>query len=213
VPRPREYDDDLRSRLLETAARLLADEGAHHVTTRRVAAEVGTSTTAIYSLIGSKEDLFRAIYREGFQRLADHLAAVARTDDPIADVRALGRAYHENAIENPELYKVMFECPVPEFALSDEDSAFGLSTLQVLIDAVQRCVDAGELVGAADELAIELWALNHGITSLAISGMLVLTDRAGTMLAHASAALLAGYRVVDAVDATGAVVTPSSTAR
>ena len=60
MARPREYDDDLRVQLIETAARLLADEGPHAVTTRRVATEVGTSTTAIYSLLGSKAELFRA---------------------------------------------------------------------------------------------------------------------------------------------------------
>ena len=51
MPRPREYDDQLRLRLIEEAARLLADEGPAAVTTRRVATAVGTSTTAIYSLI------------------------------------------------------------------------------------------------------------------------------------------------------------------
>jgi len=194
VPRPREYDDDLRVGLIDAAARLLGAEGPHHVTTRRVAADVGTSTSAIYSLIGSKDELFRAIYREGFQRLADHLATVTRTDDPLADVRHLGRAYHDNAIENPHLYRVMFDCPIPEFNLSDDDATFALSTLQVLIDGVQRCIDAGLLVGGAEQLAVELWAMNHGITSLAISGQLGIADQARTMLEHATEAMITGFR-------------------
>ncbi len=91
MPRPREYSDDLRQQLLDTAARLLATEGPQALSTRRVAAEVGTSTTAIYSLIGSKEELVRQLYLEGFRRLDDHQRAVRLTDDPLADLLSLGR--------------------------------------------------------------------------------------------------------------------------
>ncbi len=192
MPRPREYDDDLRVRLIETAAQLLADEGPHAVTTRRVAAEVGTSTTAIYSLLGSKEELFRAMYREGFERLAAHLAAAPRSDDALEDLRNLGAEYHAMGMESPQLYRVMFDCPIPEFEIDDEDVAFSLGTLQVLIDAVQRCVDEGHFVGDARDLALELWSMNHGVTSLAIAGMLGSADAARERLAHLSAAVFRG---------------------
>jgi len=192
MARPREYDDELRVQLIETAARLLADEGPHAVTTRRVAAEVGTSTTAIYSLLGSKEALFRAMYREGFQRLSDHLAAAPHTGDALEDLRHLGAEYHAMGMESPQLYRVMFDCPIPEFVVDDEDATFSLGTLQVLIDAVQRCVDDGLFVGDARDLALELWSMNHGITSLAIAGMLGSPEQARDRLAHLGAAVYHG---------------------
>src|SRR4051794_28582838 len=111
MPRPREYDDELRVRLLEAAARLLHEEGPHAITTRRVAAAVGTSTTAIYSLIGPKDELIRAMHHEGFSRLAAHLARVPRTDDARGDLQRLGQAYQDMAVESPHLYNVMFSCP------------------------------------------------------------------------------------------------------
>lgn len=193
MARPRAYDDELRVQLIEAAARVLGDEGPHAVTTRRVAAEVGTSTTAIYSLIGSKDELFRAVFREGFQRLAHHLAAAGPTDDPLADLRSLGLAYHVMGTESPHLYRVMFDCPVPEFEVSDEDVRFSLSTLEVLIDAVQRCIDDGLFGGDARDLALELWAMNHGITTLAIDGTLGSPDQAKSRLEHLSRAAIAGF--------------------
>src|SRR3954468_7173040 len=90
VPRPKIHDASVRTELIEAAARLLADEGAHALSTRRIAREVGTSTTAIYSLLGSKEQVIRAVYLEGFRRLADRQNAMVRTPDPEADLRALG---------------------------------------------------------------------------------------------------------------------------
>jgi AcrR family transcriptional regulator len=192
MPRPREYDDDLRRRLLETAGRLLADEGPHALSTRRIASEVGTSTTAIYSLIGSKEELTRQMFLEGFRRLAAHLDAVPPDDDPLRRLAALGQAYLDNALENPSLYQVMFSRPVPEFHPTEDDITFTLSTLQTNIDAVQACIDAGLFRGNAEDLAVELWAIEHGIVSLAVGGLLD-PDRARQLCAHVMAATSAGY--------------------
>ena len=194
MPRPREYPDDLREQLLDSAAHLLATEGPAGLSTRRIAAQVGVSTTAIYRLWGSKPELVRALFVEGFRRLGAHLAEVEPTDDPIADVRALGLAYHANGIENPELYEVMFSCPVPGFEPSAADAAFALGTLEVLIDAVARCVDAGLLPGPADAVARRLWAVNHGVTSLEIQGMLGPSDEALEHLHAVLRATLAGLR-------------------
>jgi AcrR family transcriptional regulator len=172
VARPKLHDDDLRVRLIETAAALLAVEGPHALSTRRVASEAGTSTTAIYSLLGSKHDLVRAMYLEGFTRLEARLATVPTTSDPAGDTASLGHAYLDNALANPNLYNVMFSHPVAEFRPSEEDAAFALTTLQTLIDAVQRAVDAGQFAGDAHVLGLRLWALVHGVAHLAINGML-----------------------------------------
>src|SRR5688572_26337624 len=194
VPRPREYDDDLRARLVDAAASLLFEQGPHAVTTRRAAA-AGTSTTAIYSLLGGKEGLLRAMYLDGFGRLAERTGAVPPHDDPLEHLVALGRAYHESGLASPHLYRVMFDCPIPEFQVSDEDRAYALSTLQVLIDAVQVCVDRGLLPGPAPDLAVELWVVQHGFTSLAISGMLAMVEDPQAHLERICRAAVAGYRL------------------
>jgi AcrR family transcriptional regulator len=194
VPRPREYPDDLRRQLLDTAARLLATEGPQAMSTRRVAAEVGTSTTAIYSLIGSKQELVRQLFLEGFQRLTEHQEAVSRTDDPLTDLTALGRAYHQSAIDSPYLYEVMFGSPVPEFTPTIEDATFALRTLGMCTDAVSRCIDAGILEGDPDAIAHQLWALIHGVTSLELRGMLGSPEEADRHLAALFRAAVDGYR-------------------
>ncbi len=195
MSRPREYPDDLRDRLVDAAAHLLATEGPAGLSTRQIAAQVGVSTTAIYRLWGSKPQLVRALFVEGFRRLAVHLAEVDATDDPLADLRALGLAYHQNAVENPELYGVMFSCPVPGFEPDGADSAFALSTLDVLITAVARAVDAGLLAGPPDDVARRLWAVNHGVTSLEIQGLLGPPAAAAAHLVAVLDAVIAGLRI------------------
>lgn len=193
MPRPREYPDDLRQQLLEAAAHVLATDGVGALSSRRVSAAVGTSTSAIYRLWGSMPELVRALYLEGFRRLGEHLAQVPVTDDPRADVRRLGQAYHASAMESPEFYGVMFGSAVPGFCIEPDDAAYALSTLQVLIDAVGRAVEAGALTGDPESVAIELWAVNHGVTSLALAGMLGSPEAAAAHLDGVMSAVLVGY--------------------
>jgi AcrR family transcriptional regulator len=193
VPRPKIHDDALRTDLIEAAARLLADEGPHALSTRRIAREVGTSTTAIYSLLGSKEQVIRAIFLEGFRRLADRQNAMTRTADPVADLERAGLVYFDNGVANPHLYDVMFHRPLREFAPEPEDVAYALGTLADLVGLIQRCLDAGALIGDAEALAREVWALVHGVTSLAIAEMLERPD-ARERLEHLMRMTIAGYR-------------------
>jgi AcrR family transcriptional regulator len=184
VPRPREYDDELRLRLVEAAGRLLAEQGPAALTTRRVAAEVGTSTTAIYSLIGSKDDLVRAVREEGFNRLAVHLGGVDPTDDPLDDLHRMGHAYLEMALESPDLFRTMFEGP--------GGVEVDAGTFQILLGSVQRVVDAGHFRGETYALALQLWSLTHGVAGLAITGLLGAPEDAHRLFDDAGRALQAG---------------------
>lgn len=51
---------------MDAAARLLAKEGAAGMSTRRLAAEVGVSTMALYTHFGGMDGLCREARREGF---------------------------------------------------------------------------------------------------------------------------------------------------
>jgi hypothetical protein len=44
--------------------------------------------------------------------------------------------------------------------------------LQDVIVIAQRCIDAQLFIGNADDLAVEVWSVVHGVTSLVIAGML-----------------------------------------
>lgn len=171
---PRVADPQVRAGLVEAAARLLAEEGPVALSTRRVAAELGVSTMAVYTHFGGKEDLVRAIVWEGFERLAVALGQVETTEDPVADTTEQGIAYRANARANPHLYSVMFGGKaVPEFTPTQEDMLHGLATFATLVDAVQRCIDASRWDddGAAD-MAAQLWAASHGLITLELNDFL-----------------------------------------
>lgn len=165
-------DPDVRARLIEAAARLLADEGPAALSTRRLAAEVGASTMAVYTHFGGLPELVRAVVQEGFARLAEHLSAVPTTDEPLADLAALGEAYRANALDNPQLYAVMFgSASLGGYRLHDEELSEGRYTFEVLVSATQRVIDAGLFKpGDAEVIAAQLWAATHGFVMLELAG-------------------------------------------
>ncbi|GAA0526221.1 TetR family transcriptional regulator [Saccharopolyspora subtropica] len=171
MARPRAHDEALRTRLLDRAGELLSAHGPEGLSLRRLAADVGTSTTAVYSLFGGKPGLVRELYVEGFRRLGERLARVAPTDDPMRDLAALGHAYRDSALANRHFYSIMFGNAVPDFTPDEEARARSLQTLQPLRDAVVRAVEAGELVDTdPNEIVFACWSLVHGLVSLELSG-------------------------------------------
>jgi AcrR family transcriptional regulator len=170
---PRRADPEVRTQLTETAARLLSTEGPAALTTRRLAAEIGTSTTAVYTHFGSKEEMVRAMVAEGFERLRRRTARVARSDDPVRDQVNLGWAYRRHALANPHLYRIMFGRSVPEFQPTAADRSQGRPALQVLVDGIGRCVEAGRLTRTDPwPGAITVWTAIHGVVSLELDGYL-----------------------------------------
>ena len=168
---PRTADPAIRDSLVEAAAELIATHKP--LTTRSVAAAVGTSTMAVYTHFGSMEELRRAVRRDGFARLAEHLRSARPTDDPVAWLAELGWGYAANALTNPNLYRVMFmETPIDE-----QDAGVGHYTFEMLVDAVQRCIDGGRIEdGDAYDMATQIWAVCHGVITLHLAGLLELQE-------------------------------------
>lgn len=167
-----------QTRLVEAAAELIGRQGPAALTARKVATAAGSSTMAVYTHFGGMPALVRAVVAEGFDRLAAHMAAVGHSDDVVDDLFRLGMAYRANALENPDLYAVMFGTAGPAGLVLDDDlRGLGLGAFQLLVDGVQRVLDAGLIHPApADKIAAQLWAALHGYVMLERSGYVDAAD-------------------------------------
>lgn len=169
-------DTSARTRTLEAAARLLGTQGPSGLSVRAIAAEAGLSTMGIYHYFGGKDGIVEALYLEGFQGLEDELAAVPRTDDPLADIEALALAYCAYARRRPTYYEIMFSRPVPGFAPSKESLTRAMVSWRALADTFQRAEDAGLLTVPAGEAALLIWSSGHGLLMLQMAGNALASD-------------------------------------
>jgi AcrR family transcriptional regulator len=176
--------------LIEAAARVLGEEGPAALTSRRLAAEIGSSTMAVFSRFRSMAEVRRAVREEAFARLDARLDAVPATDDPVADLVAAGAVFFASGVANPYLYRAMFLDPPPE------DDDLGAGTYQRLVALVDRCVTAGRFPAARESLvpvwAAQLWSMRHGMVLLAVTGQLP-DEQARFVLDDMTVRLLIGY--------------------
>ncbi|WP_141980485.1 TetR/AcrR family transcriptional regulator [Saccharothrix saharensis] len=173
MPRPKTHDDALRGRLLERAGELLSTEGPGALSLRRLAADVNTSTTAVYSLFGGKPALLNAVYEEAFRRFGERIASVPQTDDPVEDLVQIGLAYRASALADPQFYLVMFSKVVPNFEPSDETKEAAVQTFLPVVRDVGRAVESGLFASEPPErIALAMWGMVHGLVSLELNGNL-----------------------------------------
>ncbi|HZB29398.1 MAG TPA: TetR/AcrR family transcriptional regulator [Streptosporangiaceae bacterium] len=172
---PRRLDPQIRTAIIDIAARLLAEEGPQALTTRRIAAEADASTMVVYTYFGAMSELVREMVYEGFARLQRYLTHVRRTDDPVADMALLGRGYRHNALANSHLYAVMFGGSAPGgFSLTEDDRQHGRYTLSNVVECAERCFAAGRFrAGDAELVAHQMWSATHGLITLELGDYLI----------------------------------------
>ncbi len=171
--------DALRVAVLDAAGRLLTAEGPRALTMRRIAAELGCSTTVLYTVFGGKEGIAEGLYREGFHRLSERLGAVADGGSIWDRLDGFRRAFRDHALANPDYYRMMFTSPVPGFAPSEPARQLARSTLAVVAEAARAGIEQGVLVAADPWVVAEtLWAAAHGVVSLELAGWFQEPDQA-----------------------------------
>jgi AcrR family transcriptional regulator len=166
--------------LVEAAIRLLESGGPAAVQARKLAAEIGMSTMAVYTHFGGMSELFEAIVREGFLRFAAHVDAVPETDDPMADFFAKGIAYRDWALKNSQLYRLMFGLTRTTPARIEQDMTLagtistlpeGQAAFEVMVHALDRVREAGQIDSVDPVLAAgQFLSATHGYVLLEMAG-------------------------------------------
>ena len=171
--RPKEHGAQTRAALLAAAAELLHAEGPSAVSVRRVAAAVGTSTRAVYSLFDDKDGLLRTLSVDVAETMRRHHESVPDQDDPIEEILTLALAYRAAALEKPKLYDLFFDTVRPGVSQADPLFALAYRSFERVLRVVRRGIASGVFPGRDEfELGRGLFALVHGLASLELRGVL-----------------------------------------
>ncbi|MFV9635505.1 TetR/AcrR family transcriptional regulator [Mycobacterium neumannii] len=169
-----------REHLVEAGIRILERDGLAALSARKLAAETGTSTMAVYTHFGGMAGLVDAIAGESFARFTRALTEVTPTEDPVADFFVMGARYREFALQNPQRYQMMFGTAAESLNRYHADltvtgSASARSEWAVSFDAlltgVRRMIEAGRIRDDGEAaVAGRLWSISHGAVLLEIAG-------------------------------------------
>ncbi|GAA1300294.1 TetR/AcrR family transcriptional regulator [Saccharothrix xinjiangensis] len=187
----------LRDEIVAAAVELLdetGDEGA--ITLRSVARRVGIAAPSIYRHFPDQPAIMLAVVQNAFADLDVELrAAVDATAGPRQRLFAVCGAYLGFAQAHPGRYRTMFgglwTPDLGESSLTEDDlSSLGRSSMELLADVLEECVDAGCATStdlAAD--AVALWLGLHGLAhqravAAAFNWPPDIAERVITALAH-----------------------------
>lgn len=111
-----------RKMIIDQAIDLLHQEGLQAVTMRRLARELGVGTMTLYTYLDGQHGIHQAMVARGFDMLNDYCSRNS-TLDSAHSWQGGARAYLMFAIENPNLYKLMFDHPLTDEEACDEASS------------------------------------------------------------------------------------------
>ncbi len=161
-----------RAEILEAAERVFLSYGFEGATIRRIADEVGVSSTALYMHFRDKGEILVEICETAFARLLAQNSEISALDvDPVLRVRRMLDAYMRFAFDNPNAYQVVYCSTHPTFGEVQGDSVKALSDrcYALFLAAVQAIADAGRLKGGVGDSAQVSWTACHGLVALLIA--------------------------------------------
>lgn len=159
-----------RAEILEAAERIFIAQGYEGATIRKIAEEVGLSSTALYMHFEDKAAILREICDASLTLLLERNREIAaRPLDVALRVRAMLEAYMRWGLEHPNAYQLVYAVPRPRTAAYWPEGTVDLSmqAYGMFHSQVREIAAAGRLRAADPEAATQvLWMSCHGVVAM-----------------------------------------------
>ena len=99
--------------------------------------------------------------------MIEEFQPLGQLTDPFERLVEMGRSYIRFAVENPELFDLMFIMMAPMDTLEEKEWDEGKQAFDILMHVVQDCMDAGVFrQHDVRSTAMMIWSAIHGYTAL-----------------------------------------------
>jgi Transcriptional regulator len=163
-----------RAEILQAAERIFVAEGYEGATIRKIADEVGVSSTALYMHFPDKACILLEICQATIRNLLERNAEIAaRPIDPATRVKQMLDSYMRWGLEHSNAYELVF-CNTGRLSAviedGDDTADLGAQCYEIFSGVVREIAAEGRLrTGTADSAAQALWASCHGVVALMIT--------------------------------------------
>jgi AcrR family transcriptional regulator len=161
-----------RAEILDAAERIFVAEGYEGATIRKIADEVGVSSTALYMHFQDKGCILLEICERTLTLLLERNREIAAKPlDPVVRTKMMLDAYMRWGMAHPNAYQLVY-CGRPiQSGLWPEDARdVSSQAYETFCTVVREIAAAGRLrTGTADSAAQALWMSCHGVVALLAS--------------------------------------------
>jgi AcrR family transcriptional regulator len=163
-----------RAEILEAAERIFVAEGYEGATIRKIADEVGVSSTALYMHFPDKSCILLEICEGAIRQLLERNAEIAaKPMDATSRVTLMLESYMRWGLAHPNAYELVFSNVRHITAVIKGEvmtADLGAQCYEIFSGVVREIAAEGRLrTGTADSAAQALWASCHGLVALMVN--------------------------------------------
>jgi AcrR family transcriptional regulator len=161
-----------RAEILRAAERIFVAEGYEGATIRKIADEVGVSSTCLYMHFRDKDEILLEICTAAMETLlALNSEIYARPIDPVERLRMMLSAYVDFALGNPNAYRLVF-CASPlagSYEKNQVTQRLGAQCSDRFSGVIREIAAQGRLKADPKSVQQALWSACHGLVSLMLT--------------------------------------------
>lgn len=156
--------------ILDTAREIMREQGVAALSMQELARRLDMRASSLYNYFPSKMAIYDALFQLGFRLYQEHLEKAWQEGQTWQKfVRLNFEGYFTFALENPDLYQLCFERPVPGFVPSEKSLKISVSTLEKYYERAAEYKNTIDTSLSAQQMVDLLIAMMHGITAMHLS--------------------------------------------
>lgn len=167
-PRRQRNHDLMAQSILETARVIMREGGVAALSMQELARRLDMRAPSLYHYYSGKMNIYDALFQQGFTLFGEYMEKASRDAKSWQEELQLSfEAYMNFALQNPELYQLCLERPVPGFVPSEESLKLSFGLLQQSYERVTRLLyPMIKTDMSPQQLGDVIIAMMHGLTAL-----------------------------------------------
>jgi AcrR family transcriptional regulator len=156
--------------ILDTARTIMREEGVAALSMQELARRMDMRAPSLYNYFTGKTEIYDTLFRLGFTKYDEHVKALMQASTGLRDeLRINIEAYMSFALENPELYQLCFERPVPGFEPSKESLALSFGILNQSYQRAEQLKKELDTKLTGQQIVDTMIAISHGLTAMQLA--------------------------------------------
>ncbi len=131
--RRKKAHEDVVDDILAIAREMMQADGVAALSFNGIARRLGIKPPSLYTYFDNKHAIYDTLFRKGWAQFSDELRQkIVRDEGMETFFRTSIIAYMTFSLENPDLFELMFQRPIPGFVPSDESLQVSFGALHEL---------------------------------------------------------------------------------